>query len=106
MVTSGRFLKSSGRGKLLNIRHSAALALVGWYLMMPPDYVPPGGKGGHYDISAQFSKWTTVTGFDTVDACDTQRMRWENSQQKELIEMSVYGKCIAADDVRLKDCGK
>jgi hypothetical protein len=48
----------------MNPRHAAALALVGWYLMMPPalpDETP--------NPKAPLSQWDQVNEFDTAAAC-------------------------------------
>ena len=53
-----------GHGK---IRHVAALAFVGWYLMMPPD----SAKIPHeVDSDAPLSHWIVVATFDTEDNCE------------------------------------
>lgn len=104
-------------------RHAAALALVFWYLMMPPlvrvgldprdssrDSVAP-------DSDAPLSKWFWSGSFDSVDAC-------QRSQEKEIaktqrrnslspfppaeigrnVEVAFWeARCIASDDPRLKE---
>jgi hypothetical protein len=48
----------------MNLRHATALALMGWYLMVPP-FV-------HYDpreLWAPVSQWKIVERFDTATAC-------------------------------------
>jgi hypothetical protein len=48
-------------------RHAAALAFVGWYLMMPPDSI----KIPHsVDSAAPLSRWSIVTSFDTSASCE------------------------------------
>jgi len=46
--------------------HAAALALVGWYLMAPPMYLPT----YDVDVDAPLSKWKIVGSFDTADECN------------------------------------
>jgi len=42
----------------MNLRHAAALALVGWYLITPPSqFEPPRLSNGTFDRSAPFSRW-------------------------------------------------
>jgi hypothetical protein len=48
----------------MKLRHAAALALVGWYLMMPP--LRGGGKP---DDQAPISAWTVFRKFDSTAAC-------------------------------------
>jgi len=61
--------------RAINIRHAAALALVGWYLMVPPmahkeDWQLGGPRGPE---RAPLSKWFTYDWFDTADACTKAR---------------------------------
>ena len=58
--------------------HLAALALVGWYLMMPPD----SAKIPHdVDADAPLSRWVVVTSFDTDENCEKALTDIQNSQQ-------------------------
>ena len=57
-------------------RHAAALALVGWYLMVPPmvhkeDWQD--WKNGRGVSTTPLSAWFTWNWFDTADACTKQR---------------------------------
>ena len=107
----------------MNIRHGAALALVGWYLMMPPfirvgpDPRDPSRDRVVPDSDAPLRKWFWSGSFDSVDAC-------QRSQEKEIAEMQTRSlaqpvppaeidrnvemafreaRCIASDDPRLKE---
>lgn len=102
--------------------HAAALALVGWYLMLPP-----AGLNGFPDDDAHISKWKVSKAFDSADECklDQQlflasvpadklvaeilnaRDRRERGMpptiyQKFLLE-NVDSACISTDDPRLKE---
>jgi hypothetical protein len=46
--------------------HAVALALVGWYLMLPPIV------DGKPDVSASLSTWEQWRAFDTADLCETE----------------------------------
>jgi hypothetical protein len=102
----------------LNRRHLAALALVGWYLIMPPD----SAKIPHsVDSDVPLSRWTVVTSFDGEDSCEKALTDIQNSEQ-DPITLDKAGKlrryqrndaalgkaralnaaCVASDDVRLK----
>ena len=48
-------------------RHAAALALVGWYLMVPPLF-----KKG-IDLNAPPSQWEHRQAFDTADRCESTK---------------------------------
>jgi hypothetical protein len=48
-------------------RHAAALALLGWYLM-----VPSSKSNGEPDLQAPLSKWEMDGFYDTAQACDNR----------------------------------
>jgi hypothetical protein len=106
-----------GHGK---IRHAAALALVGWYLMIPPD----SAKIPHsLDSEAPLSRWITVTTFDTSEKCEKVLAELQ-SKNEDPLEVYKTGKlqrsqkrppdpalgparatnaaCVESDDFRLK----
>jgi hypothetical protein len=59
----------------MNLRHAAALALVGWILMVPPlTQTGPDSYNLPADTSAPLSKWTykAVDHFDSEDECKTE----------------------------------
>ncbi len=102
-------------------RHAAALALVGWYLMMPPVY--QNGKeverdidigGGHLDETAPLSKWAIVGSFDSAAECEKNLLAGRDlsvmpepnlkSQASQAIKRRwEFAACIASDDPRLKE---
>jgi hypothetical protein len=49
--------------EVMKLRHAAALALAGWYLMMPPM-----GNGKVY-ATAPLSMWQTVVSVATLQDC-------------------------------------
>jgi|SRR5271156_2451692 hypothetical protein len=106
----------------MKLRHAAALALVGWYLMVPPirSYVPlillP---------NEPLTKWEQRQSYDTAEQCKAARKRIQKYLARELtkqrlgkdshyIEQPVaqeiiaeqgklnLSRCIATDDPRLK----
>jgi hypothetical protein len=88
----------------MNRRHAAALALVGWYLMMPPE---SGDKG------APLSKWEIVNSFDDAENCQVDRHDFSTDGMKRLnapknkadLKLGlrfIESVCIATDDPRLK----
>ena len=100
------------------IRHVAALALVGWYLMMPPD----SAKIPHnVDAEAALSRWIVVATFDADDDCEKALAGVQKTEQ-DPIELDKTGKlarfqkhdaglgkaravnaaCVESDDFRLK----
>ena len=92
-------------------RHAAALALIAWYLMVPPfrtcsecsRYFQPD------PLNAPFDKWAVVDTFDTVAECKKGLVEYlqKASEQREedwpsVHYVATYGRCIATDDPRLK----
>jgi hypothetical protein len=102
----------------LHSRHLAALAIVGWYLMMPPD----SAKIPHdVDSDTPISRWIVVTNFPDEDSCEKALTDLQNSQQDPVTldktgrlkrlqkNDAALGKaralnaaCLASDDIRLK----
>ncbi len=53
----------------MKLRHAAALALVGWYLMAPP--MPVDGQGSARILrNAPLRNWTLVRSFDSARNCE------------------------------------
>ena len=101
-------------------RHIAALALVGWYLMMPPNStrIPHS-----VESEAPLSRWSIVTSFDTSESCE-KALADLQSQNRDPTELDTTGKlrrsqkqapdpalgrarainsgCVESDDFRLK----
>ena len=84
-------------------RHAAALALVGWYLMVPPagrDY-PMG------NVAAPLSQWlkrpTTYRDKDECEHVLDRHRRLTNSKNKQIaVNFYKQAQCISADDPRLR----
>src|SRR5208282_3011382 len=75
-------------------RHAAALALVGWYLMVPPHRVRDGQVLVGVDRSASISEWTIEDSFDTAAEC--QETKWKQIQ--EAIKLRTSKTCAEATD--------
>ena len=58
----------ASRKSRVNLRHAAALALVGWYLMAPPSI---GADSTTYaaDAHAPFTLWTLIATFSSEQEC-------------------------------------
>ena len=83
----------------MNFRHAAALALVGWYLMVPPVRNGeirnvPLPDWGHFD-SFDTAKECRDAGYDLIE-------RTEKQGDKDRIMSAKAFECIASDDPRLK----
>ena len=100
---------------MAKLRHAAALALVGWYLMIPPD-VPHTRK---VNLDATLGKWSIFGSYDSADECTSdamhlhqearakgfsakQLMNPTNDEQHEAVRYET-AECIATDDPRLKE---
>jgi hypothetical protein len=82
--------------------HAAALALVGWYLM-----IPPVDRDEHVHPDAPLSSWFLDQSYDTAAACEKEK-RADMNKVKDVkdpwVRFAAYSeKCIATDDPRLKD---
>jgi hypothetical protein len=91
-------------------RHVTALALVAWFLMMPP----PRTVGDHFETNfyAPLSKWTKLRRFDLQSQCETAREAYQQKPTGNLVIMlgaaeaqatTKASKCVASDDPRLKE---
>jgi hypothetical protein len=88
-------------------RHAAALALIGWYLM-----VPPTKDANQIDPSVPLPNWVVLRAFDTADACNQaqDQLRYRVSGLNLQIpvasaasEAAEFSQCIASDDPRFKE---
>jgi len=92
-------------------RHAAALALIGWYLMIPP---VSGDRTNSFKLlrKAPLSEWTILNVFDSADSCSRHReqvralgLKTANKLSESLravYDADVLSECIATDDPRLK----
>ena len=85
--------------------HAATLALVGWYLMVPPF------RGKEYDVKAQLSDWSIMKEFDTEKGCKDYPAHLEKLLKEKhhgdgnlVVNKVLFDKtqCIASDDPHLK----
>jgi hypothetical protein len=112
----------------MNIRHAAALALVGWYLMVPPQ------TNGQIDYTAPLSRWTVAESYDSAAPCremltnlrndatsqadkatneiTAKQKQHERISTEQLLdamksltahEIAFQSACIATDDPRLRE---
>ncbi len=91
----------------MRLRHVAVLALVGWYLMVPPwNRLVPSDP----DPQAPLNEWTDVASFDTVAECNGAIAEHDKKALAALGPIGSnrhttpwdFAKCIATDDPRLK----
>jgi len=107
----------------MKLRHAAALALVGWYLLIAPTTAQ-----NQADLQAPLSKWLNAGSFDSASGCEAIRRRitkdlWSEKDRLEWqfrqrdirhsghhpVSYSEYAKrlqgaqCVSTDDPRLKE---
>jgi hypothetical protein len=88
--------------------HAAALALVGWYLMVPPQSCK------RANVDASFSVWKIYDSYDTAAQCRAARNDLQKLWGVDVLTLSEvlkrssadqaikFAQCIASDDPRLK----
>jgi hypothetical protein len=79
-------------------RHAAALALVIWYLMVPPT-IPVEPK-------APLADWMRIATYNTANDCVREFFKHHRSPNGEhdlIAETPVWARCVSSDDPRLKE---
>jgi len=69
---------------------AAALALAGWYLMLPPITLEP---NPHVDVGAPLSQWFIEGNYGSTGACELGR--------EALLVRMQSARCVPAEDIRL-----
>ena len=69
---------------------AAALALAGWYLMVPPIKLEP---NPHVSFDAPLSQWFVEGNYNSTGACEIGRAA--------LLVRVENARCVAAEDLRL-----
>src|ERR1700736_3764083 len=103
MFAASRATIRASRKSRMNLRHAAALALVGWYLMCPPlcsshwskDEKSPCNCGA-FNYDAPLDRWFKSAGsgrFDSLRKCEIRAAE----------KGPIVCKCVSADDTRLKE---
>ena len=104
-------------------RHATALAIVLWYLMIPPI-----GADNKVDAHAPLSKWRISVGFESQKQCEdslkdaiqnpmtpaeyqaaasaTRKAGMKPLSMAEMTKRTVESECVAGDDPRLKEKAK
>src|ERR1700722_14884301 len=103
----------------MKTRHAAALAIVLWYLIIPPI-----GADNKVDAHAPLSKWRIGVGFESEKDCDdslkdaiknpmtpaeylaaaqaTSKAKMKPLSMSEMTKRTAESRCVAGDDPRLK----
>jgi hypothetical protein len=91
----------------MKLRHAAAFALVGWYLMVPPSI--PGAKHAPYvNDQAPLSMWSIFKSYDSARACEHWRSEIRLGQLEQGVpedslphDAITKSNCISSNDPRL-----
>ena len=87
-------------------RTKPALALVGWYLLIPPWAVMGSEMRPIPDPDALLSKWVNEGNFDSAGVCDHALSQFLNAAQRKPLpdrSRANFAQCVATDDPRLKE---
>jgi len=91
----------------MSLCHAAVLALVGWYLMVPPY----NSIRTDVDPAAPISKWQNMSSFDTADDCqetiqgEDELIQDEDSSLPDhriVVRRFRFAQCVSTDDPRLR----
>src|SRR5438128_12662098 len=96
----------------MNLRHAAALAMAGWYLMVPPHRVCTDCSHRTLkpaSVNSSLDKWKMVHSFDTASSCNASLQSylhregiWKGRGLPSNRYVATYGRCYPSDDPRLK----
>jgi len=85
----------------MKLRHTSALALLGWYLFVPPQTRTWWIGAQRYDDAAPLNRWTIDKSFDKAEKCEAARLTTQEQAGDAAIRMS-HAVCVASDDPRLR----
>ena len=90
----------------MTTRHITALALVGWYLMIPPLQNPNGDPSGPRNLRAPISEWDQMAAYDSAARCQRDIAKYyvfpqPDGTNKPVKPLVIGGLCISTDDPRL-----
>ena len=105
----------------MKLRHGAAIALMGWYLMVPPASCKRGWVSEWKPLAcaAPLSKWIVTLKFSSREKCTAEReadiaygkqeaTSFKGSSSKQLVDSTeglywraLTERCISTDDPRL-----
>jgi hypothetical protein len=83
--------------------HVAALALVGWYLLMAPTFRNPQTNSFTVDLNAPLSAWDFVSRYYSASDCELAERDLVDTARLYPNVVGFYTLCIASDDPRLME---
>ncbi len=87
----------------MKLHYAAALALVGWYLMVPP---LKSGSSIEADLRWPLTQWSSLQSLDTAADCERAKtnLQLKNPRPSSESKVSIFemATCIETDDPRLK----
>jgi hypothetical protein len=88
-------------------RHAAALALVGWYLMFPPEKCIDRSRSDlgscemEFDAEADLSEWEEGPNYPNAEACNTELERLHNTATDPTnTREEANMKCVSSGELR------
>ena len=125
MITKPKPARAKPIRGAMKLRHAAALALVGWYLMLPPanpanfsrtaSVIQVIKDSSDLDAAAKapLGEWTIESGYDRAAECNAVHERrmddWGTKFSKDaqaiyfrMMKYYTLSQCVASDDPRLK----
>ena len=84
-------------------RHAAALALVGWYLMMAPTSRNPQTDSFTVDLNAPLSAWQMVSSHYSAADCELAERDLVDTARFYPNVIAFYTLCVPSDDPRLME---
>ena len=88
----------------MKLRHAAALALIGWYLLQPPMRSHSGRY--EYDANAPLSLWSEHAAYDSAAECEKGKAKLAEAFPDAPASSKGFlasFHCVASDDPRLKE---
>ena len=80
----------------MTLRHAAALAVIGWYLMMPPPYWSKTNPR-----NAPLRQWTVFGRYDRAQECSDERTKMIRVQSMALLSDLAEGVSDALGQVQV-----
>jgi hypothetical protein len=93
----------------MNLRHSLALLIIGWYLVAPPTVLSLGHPDKHVYVASKspLNTWRRVEDtFPSEADCQAEKKAWVDAScgPNSLLDCRIYSaaQCVRANDPRLK----